>query len=45
MSILTAGPLVVSVSTPSLLFEDLALQRPTGEIPHLPVTPHPSFEK
>ncbi len=45
MSIMMAGPLIVSVATPSLLFEDLALARPTGEIPHLPVTPHPSFAK
>ena len=39
------GPDVVSVTVPSLLFEDMALQRPTGDIPNLPVTKHPYFEK
>lgn len=38
------GPDVVSVTVPSLLFEDMALQRPSGDIPNLPVTKHPYFE-
>jgi hypothetical protein len=45
LAIMMAGPMLVSVATPSLLFEDLSLQRPTGEIPNLPATKHPSFEK
>lgn len=31
----------ISVITPALLFEDLTVKRPTGNIPKLPVTPHP----
>ena len=42
------GPLralsVVSWVVPSLLFEDLTLKRPSGEVPNLPVTPRPVFE-
>jgi predicted Zn-dependent protease len=38
------GPNVVSLAAPSLLFEDMALRRPTGEIPNLPFTKHPFFE-
>jgi hypothetical protein len=38
------GPDVVSITVPSLLFEDMALQRPSGDIPNLPVTKHPYFE-
>jgi hypothetical protein len=33
------------VVTPALLFEDLTLKKPTGEIPHPPVAGHPFFEK
>ena len=45
-SLYTAGlPTIVSVVTPSLLFDELTLQRPSGEIPNLPFTEHPSFEK
>jgi len=33
------------VATPSLLFDDLTMQRPTGDIPNLPVTKHPFFDK
>jgi len=36
---------LVSVATPSLLFDDLTMQRPTGDIPNLPVTKHPFFDK
>jgi hypothetical protein len=39
------GPQLVSIVTPSLLFEDLSLQRPSGEIPNLPFSKHPSFDK
>ena len=31
----------ISVITPTLLFEDLTVKRPTGNIPKPPVTPHP----
>ncbi len=39
------GPNVVSVAMPSLLFEDLSLQRPSGDVPNLPFTKHPFFDK
>jgi hypothetical protein len=39
------GPQLVSIVTPPLLFEDLSLQRPSGEIPNLPFSKHPSFDK
>jgi PmbA/TldA metallopeptidase C-terminal domain len=39
------GPNVVSVAIPSLLFEDLSLQRPSGDVPNLPFTKHPFFDK
>ena len=38
-----SGP--ISVVVPSLLFEDLTLNKPNGEIPNPPVAPHPFFEK
>jgi len=41
----SATPPLVSVAVPSLLFDDLTMQRPTGEIPNLPFTKHPFFEK
>jgi predicted Zn-dependent protease len=41
----SATPTLVSVAVPSLLFDDMTLQRPTGEIPNLPFTKHPFFEK
>ena len=34
---------LVSLAVPSLLFEELVLQRPVGEVPKLPFTEHPSF--
>lgn len=34
----------ISIVTPSLLFEEVTLQRPIGEVPKLPFTAHPSFE-
>lgn len=36
---------LVSVAAPSLLFDDLTMQRPTGDIPNLPFTKHPFFDK
>jgi hypothetical protein len=39
------GSQLVSIVTPALLFEDLSLQRPSGEIPNLPFSKHPSFDK
>lgn len=38
-------PTLVSIATPSLLFDELTLQRPTGDVPNLPFTKHPFFEK
>ncbi len=35
---------VVSVSIPDLLFEELSLRKPSGNVPHLPVANHPSFD-
>lgn len=32
---------VVSLVVPQLLFEDVTLRRPTGDIPHLPLIAHP----
>jgi hypothetical protein len=40
----TAAPLVSFVA-PSLLFEDLSLKPPTGELPRLPLSKHPYFDK
>lgn len=35
----------VSVSVPDLLFEELSLRKPQGNLPRLPVAAHPFFEK
>jgi hypothetical protein len=35
---------VVSVSIPDLLFEKLSFRKPSGNVPHLPVANHPSFD-
>ncbi len=40
-----AGPQLISIVTPSLLFEEVTLQHPIGEAPKLPFTKHPAFEK
>ncbi|MFZ0964475.1 MAG: metallopeptidase TldD-related protein [Terriglobia bacterium] len=40
----TAAPLVSFVA-PSLLFEDLSLKPATGELPRLPLSKHPYFDK
>ena len=34
----------VSVSIPDLLFEELSLRKPSGNVPHLPVAKHPHFD-
>jgi predicted Zn-dependent protease len=38
-------PTLVSIATPSLLFDEMTLQRPSGDVPNLPFTKHPFFEK
>jgi predicted Zn-dependent protease len=38
------GPPLISLVTPSLLFEDMTLKKPTGEIPKPPFAIHPSFQ-
>ncbi len=40
-----AGVPLVSFVAPSLLFEDLSLKPPTGELPRLPLSKHPYFDK
>lgn len=35
----------VSVSVPDLLFEEISVRNPTGNVPHLPVAGHPFFEE
>ena len=39
------GPTVVSAVVPSFLFEEMTLERPKGDIPNLPFTRHPFFDK
>jgi hypothetical protein len=39
------GAPVISLVAPSLLFDDLTLRKPAGEIPKPPVSPHPFFAK
>ncbi len=38
-----SGTSVVTMAVPALLFEELSLKKPSGEIPKLPVAPHPAF--
>ena len=38
------APNVVSLAVPAMLFEDMTLQRPSGDVPNLPFTKHPFFE-
>ena len=40
-----SGATVVSFVVPSLLFEDVTLTKPRGEIPKPPVAKHPFFDK
>lgn len=37
------GPAVVSTNAPSMLFEDMILERPTGDVPIPPFSTHPYF--
>jgi PmbA/TldA metallopeptidase C-terminal domain len=39
------GPALVSVVIPNLLFDEMTLQRPKGDVPNLPFTRHPFFDK
>jgi hypothetical protein len=39
------GAAILSFVVPSLLFDDLSLKKPSGEIPKLPVAKHPFFDK
>ena len=39
-----AGNQLISIVTPALLFEEVTLQKPIGEVPKLPFTRHPAFE-
>ena len=36
---------IVTVAVPALLFDDMTLQRPNGDVPNLPVTKHPFFDR
>lgn len=44
-SFMVGAPNVISVAVPALLFDDLTLQRPTGDVPNLPFTKHPFFDR
>ena len=37
------GPMVVSTNAPSMLFEDITLERPSGDVPIPPFSGHPFF--
>ena len=39
------GPTVVSTNAPSMLFEDMTLERPTGDVPIPPFSGHPYFDR
>jgi hypothetical protein len=39
------GPEAVSLVMPSLLFREVSLRKPSGEMPHPPVATHPHFER
>lgn len=45
VGILSTGPNAISVAVPSLLFEDVTLKKPTGQIPKPPVSKHPFFDR
>jgi predicted Zn-dependent protease len=38
------GPTVVSTNAPAMLFEDVTLERPTGDVPIPPFSKHPYFD-
>jgi hypothetical protein len=39
------GPTEVSANVPSMLFEDVTLAKPTGDVPIPPFSTHPYFDK
>jgi hypothetical protein len=39
------GPMEVSANVPSMLFEDVTLTKPTGDVPIPPFSRHPYFDK
>jgi predicted Zn-dependent protease len=39
------GPLVVSTNSPAMLFEDMTLEQPTGDVPIPPFSTHPYFDR
>ena len=39
------GPMEVSANVPSMLFEDVTLTKPTGDVPIPPFSTHPYFDK
>ncbi|HTA47272.1 MAG TPA: metallopeptidase TldD-related protein [Bryobacteraceae bacterium] len=39
------GPMVVSTNAPSMLFEDMTLERPSGDVPIPPFSAHPFFDR
>jgi hypothetical protein len=43
--IVAGGPSAVSVVAPAVLFEDMTLQRPSGDVPNLPFIKDPFFDK
>ena len=45
MANISTGPALVSVAIPNLLFDEMTLQRPKGDVPNLPFTKHPFFDK
>ena len=40
---INAGTATISLVVPSMLFSELTLQKPVGEVPKLPFAPHPVF--
>ena len=43
--ILPGGPTVVSTNAPSMLIEDVTLEKPTGDVPIPPFSRHPFFDR
>ena len=39
------SPNLVSANVSAMLFEDMTLQKPSGDVPVLPFSTHPYFEK
>ena len=40
-----SGGRTVTLSVPDLLFEEMSVRNPTGNLPHPPVAAHPFFEE